>query len=200
VLTHPDYRGRGLATELMRRALEFVDARGVRCTKLDATDMGAPLYRKLGFVDERPIERWVRAPGAAVGGGDSVAGYEAEFGLDREVFGADRSALISAFAEGEAASIPGRGYAMGRPGAVATYFGPCVARDAGAAEKLVGWFVGRHSGEAIAWDVPPENLEAVRLARQFGFERKRQLVRMARPAGGLADVSRVFAIAGFEFG
>ncbi len=36
----------------MERALAFLDGRQVRCVKLDATDMGAPLYRKLGFVDD----------------------------------------------------------------------------------------------------------------------------------------------------
>src|SRR3954470_5637296 len=65
VLTAAAHRGQGLATALMCRALEFTSARQVDWVKLDATPMGRPLYRKLGFSDERPIERWLR-PGQAI--------------------------------------------------------------------------------------------------------------------------------------
>src|SRR5580692_2431699 len=65
VLTAPEHRGQGMATELMRRALEFLAGRQVRLVKLDATAMGSPLYRKFGFADECSIERWVRAPAPA---------------------------------------------------------------------------------------------------------------------------------------
>src|SRR5207244_12045682 len=61
VLTDPEYRGQGLATQLMRHTLEFLDGRGLDWIKLDATAMGRPIYRKLGFVDECEIERWKRA-------------------------------------------------------------------------------------------------------------------------------------------
>ena len=57
VLTHPDYRGQGLARRLMEHALAQLDRR-VDWIKLDATDMGRPLYSKLGFQDECPVERW----------------------------------------------------------------------------------------------------------------------------------------------
>src|ERR1700690_3620230 len=66
VLTRPEYRGQGMASQLMRRALEFLDGRQEQWVKLDATAMGSPLYRKLGFVDECPIERWVREPRAPI--------------------------------------------------------------------------------------------------------------------------------------
>jgi GNAT superfamily N-acetyltransferase len=59
VLTDPAYRGRGFARRLMEHALEFLERRGVEWLKLDATDMGRPLYLKLGFEDEALVERWV---------------------------------------------------------------------------------------------------------------------------------------------
>src|SRR5205085_7325306 len=62
VLTAAEYRGRGFARALMRHALDYVETRGVGCVKLDATDMGRPLYERLGFVTESLIERWWRAP------------------------------------------------------------------------------------------------------------------------------------------
>src|SRR6266850_7622987 len=62
VLTDPEFRGQGLASQLMRRTLEFLNGRTIQCVKLDATGMGRGLYQKFGFVDECPVERWVRAP------------------------------------------------------------------------------------------------------------------------------------------
>src|SRR5713226_2659997 len=58
VLVRPDHRGRGLARGLMEHCLAWLAARHVRQVKLDATDMGRPLYQKLGFHAERAIERW----------------------------------------------------------------------------------------------------------------------------------------------
>src|SRR5262249_54204927 len=58
VLTHPDFRRRGLATQLLRHLLTIADKRAIRTVKLDATEMGEPLYSSLGFVPEQRVERW----------------------------------------------------------------------------------------------------------------------------------------------
>jgi GNAT superfamily N-acetyltransferase len=92
VLTHPEFRGRGYARSLMRHALqEFSD---VETIKLDATEMGAPLYRQLGFVDDCAIERWR--------GQTQVAPVEVQSfsypGFDEEAFGADRGGLLERLA------------------------------------------------------------------------------------------------------
>ena len=52
------------------------------------------------------------------------------------------------------------------------------------------------------WDLFPEVPAAVELARELGFERRRELVRMAlRPeAASLGRPERVFGAAGFEYG
>ena len=92
---------------------------------------------------------------------------------------------------------------MARPGKKAAYFGPCVATSAGAAKRLVEWFLARHGTEPAYWDVLPENTEAVRLAAEFGFSCVRRLTRMTfRNSGNVArsDPSNIFAIAGFEYG
>ena len=91
---------------------------------------------------------------------------------------------------------------MGRPGSNATYFGPCAATSPETALKLMEWFLARHSGEPVYWDLLPDNTEAVRLAQHFGFEPVRKLVRMARGNGVplKADEQQIYAIAGFEFG
>jgi GNAT superfamily N-acetyltransferase len=204
VITAPEFRGQGLASRLMRTTLEFLDGRQIRWVKLDATSMGRSVYLKCGFDDQCPVERWLRAP-APASASDLVEPGQWDPALDRRAFGADRSRLLSKLAGGESISIPGSGYAMGRPGAVATYFGPCVAVSPQAARILLESFLARHSSEPVYWDLLPENQEAVRLAQTFGFELSRQLVRMSRQGVTGArplstSVREVYGIAGLEFG
>lgn len=211
VLTAPEYRGRGFARRLMQRAIEYARAKGVAWIKLDATDMGLPLYSSLGFESEGSIERWLRQgdglPGerSAVDAGAGQKGCPmAALELDRAAFGADRSAIIERIAS-EVYEAGGEGYAMARPGTRAAYFGPCVASSAAVARELLDRFTALHAGEGVYWDLLGANPEAVRLAGEAGFEVRRKLTRMvlrgragAPPLGN--DDSRVFGIAGFEFG
>lgn len=206
VLTAPEFRGRGFARRLMQQALEYLRNREVAWIKLDATDMGRPLYLQLGFEDEQPVERWaLQAPAATATAPAIASPFLFDEALDREAFGADRRRVLRRLARGEAVSLPGLGYAMGRPGSKAFYFGPCVARGPEVARALLQDFLTRHPGELIFWDLLPGNREALRLAREFGFEPRRSLVRMvlrARPdAPPLANRDDlVYAIAGFEYG
>jgi GNAT superfamily N-acetyltransferase len=203
VITAPEFRGRGLASRLMETALAYLDARQMQCVKLDATSMGSGLYRRFGFEDERPVERWLRA--AAPASAPNIAGKAGDWDaqLDRLVFGIDRSALLAMLARVESMSIPG-GYALGRPGSHAAYFGPCIATDPRVAKSLLDWFVSRHANEAIYWDLLPENADAVNLARGLQFARSRQLVRMARrlPEADFLPTrsDQIYAIAGLELG
>lgn len=201
VLTVPEFRRRGFAESLMRRALEFIEQRGVATVKLDATEIGINLYRRLGFVEECAVERWQRAPGAVDAA--AVQPYHPDPAYDREAFGAGRAALLAQLAALGSASLPGQGYAMGRPGSLAAYFGPCVASSADAARILLRWFLAQHPWEDVFWDLLPGNKQAVHLAREFGFAPVRHLVRMVRSNGSappLSNHTELFAIAGFEFG
>ena len=49
VYVEPAYRGRGLAAELMERAEEEFRRRGVGFEVLHASEMGRPVYEKLGW-------------------------------------------------------------------------------------------------------------------------------------------------------
>lgn len=50
VLTYPPYRGRGLATGVMRKLIEEARRLGISRLDLFATAEGEKLYRKLGFL------------------------------------------------------------------------------------------------------------------------------------------------------
>jgi GNAT superfamily N-acetyltransferase len=205
MLTDAAYRGRGLARCLMEQAIDHLKRRNAGWIKLDATDMGRPVYQRFGFQDEAPVERWIRKPRPVPPDRKQAGPYKANVALDREAFGADRSQLLRVLAGMESASIGDAGFAMGRAGSRAAYFGPCVARSVDVARDLLGWFLNRHGKESVYWDILPANREAVRMAREFGFEPVRQLVRMTLAAAPGAPPLRhedalVFAIAGFEYG
>ena len=203
VLTSPDFRGRGLAKVLVEHCVHYLDGCGVRWMKLDATDMGRDLYFKLGFREECPVERWRRSPGPSAP--VALNGFTIDPEMDRQAFGADRSDLLRSLATVERVSVSGEGYAMGRPGTEASYFGPCLSRSSEAARQLVQWYLSRHCQEPVYWDLFPDNREAVRLAQEFGFAHTRKLMRMARAGPGAgqmpqADRSITYALAGFEYG
>lgn len=214
VLTLPDYRRRGIARALMEEALRFCVSREVRCVKLDATDMGRPLYAKLGFEDELLIERWgITLPDRAGAGNppdepprlEDVSRIAA---LDRRAFGADRRAILQRLAgrfPDECWALPGA-YLMARPGSKAYFLGPCVAEDNEAARRLIEALLRRHPGESFFWDLLPDNPAATALAQSLGFEHKRTLIRMVwnQPGRGTGKVGDrpdlVVAAAGFEYG
>ncbi len=203
VLTDPGHRRKGYALALMEHAMAWLEKRQVDWWKLDATHMGQPLYERLGFEVESPIERWATQVSPALEVSELP---EADFdaALDREAFGADRTRVLKLLAE-ESATLQERGFAAGRPGSNAYSFGPCVARDIAGAGLLVRWFLGRHPGDAVYWDLLPTNRDAAELAAESGFECRRELVRMVRPGrtGATplpADDSLVYAAAGFEYG
>jgi GNAT superfamily N-acetyltransferase len=60
VATLPEARGRGLATELMTRALADGRGRGCHTTSLQATEAGYPIYARLGYRDCGKLQMWER--------------------------------------------------------------------------------------------------------------------------------------------
>ena len=49
VYTEPEYRGKGLCTQLMKNLVEYGKERGLGRIDLKATDDGYPIYEKVGF-------------------------------------------------------------------------------------------------------------------------------------------------------
>lgn len=179
VLTLPDCRGRGFATRLMERCLDYCDGRQVRTVKLDATDLGRPVYEKFGFVEEAAVERW---KGTLAGA--QRREFEHDYELDRMAFGADRRALVERLG-------------FSRAGRVASYAGPVVARtvEEARARIMYGGAVG-----ATFWDLPVVNAAAVALAGELGFVAVRRLWRMRRGPAIEERPDLVYALGGFEYG
>ena len=220
VLVDLAHRRRGIGTALLEHCIAYLQARGVRAIKLDATEAGRAVYAKVGFVDEYATFRYVASP-PTPGAKPLIAGvrrlHDADWPaiarLDAEAFGADRSALLRRLAAdnrdyAQVAVEYGddvKGFAMAYPGHDALHVGPVVAVGTEEAQALVGTLIGvdalRGDARQAVLDVLGPNAASVDVAATWGFTRQRRLMRMV--LGENASPGRtelVFAGSGFETG
>jgi len=213
VLVDPEYRNRGIGTELLRRAIEHLDEVGIPTLKLDATPLGKPLYEKLGFVREYEIERWNlrrtveenRATSAEI---VAAAQLTEILDCDRQIFGADRSNLLRSLAErgpdltlAVARGAQLQGYAFGRRGLFADHLGPWMANDRDTARIMLADFLRRSSRDTVIVDALQANKVAGETLRDNGFTIARPLTRMYRGPNSFPGKPELLcAILGPEFG
>lgn len=217
VLVDPAYRGRGIGTTLLERTIEYLDAVGIPCIKLDATPQGKPIYEKLGFLPEYEIERWtLRRTSPLVSGraaADSISDLpsrllEQIFETDRDIFGASRSSLLKSIhrdaPDFTSAIVSGgtlNGYAFGRRGSFADHLGPWMANAAPVARELSEKFLARSNRDVVIVDYLKSNEVVGHLLRSFGFAFTRPLTRMYRGTNAFPGrPDRLCAILGPEFG
>lgn len=213
VLVAATVRGQGIGKALMQHALEFLDRRGTRTIRLDATPLGQPLYAKLGFEVEYTLIRYAGVVQAlpAAPGSDLVQTARREhwpalLALDAQVNHTNRAKFLTQlFAENpEAVRYVKRGqevagYLTVRPGCNALQLGPCLA-DSTAGPLLLADAGRRHAGQHVFWDVPEQHRGAVQLAAALGLQAQRPLVRMCRGASVQEDFQRLWASSGPELG
>ena len=206
VLVGRAWRGRGFGTAMLERVV----SEGVY--GLDATDLGRPLYRKLGFVDAVPIDRWVgtlQASGHPPGEVRPLWGrdWQAALAFDRQACGVHRTPLLARLHE-EANVVQWAafeddqvtGLACLRPGREHWHLGPITCRDATVLQLLLG-AAAQHLGPATAQvDVLRDEARSAVLTAS-GLRVHRRLVRMTRPATeGILMGDQVAAATAFEWG
>jgi GNAT superfamily N-acetyltransferase len=203
VLVRPDRRREGLATQLMRWA---IDHAARPCLMLDATPAGREVYRRLGFEDVFGFARW-SLPKALQSGAATRPMEEADWdwvlALDRAAFGAPRPALLRGFARRlpQAALVtPDRsGFVLARDGLRAPQIGPVVARDEGQALSLLA--AARAAlGTSAVIDLADSATTIAASIAAAGGESLRPFTRMARGRVPSAKPEQNFVFAGPEFG
>ena len=211
VLVDPKRRQLGIATRLMKVALEYLAKAGVPTVKLDATPAGCPLYRKLGFKDESLIERWVGIAGSrevTCSSLDTAARREALL-FDRHAFGADRSKLLEMLIDDccvtplvtTAADGQLTGYGLARPGSAAVYVGPLLAASTHEASCLLDGLLSQLSGQSIYVDLNSSFKDGRKILTERGFVKQRDILRMFYGQASEAGSSpSIFVIAGPELG
>lgn len=217
VLVDPAYRGQGIGTELLHRAIAHLREREIPSIKLDATPLGKPIYEKSGFLVEYEVERWeLRRPSPPADipepPRDTTHSGEADLAAilaaDPEVFGADRGGLLRSLAEtapdltlARRSDAELRGYALGRRGALADHLGPWIADGETTGASLLDDFLARTRRDRIFVDCLPATPWAVPLLVSRGFQISRPLTRMYLGTNRFAGhPARVGAIVGPEFG
>ncbi|MCF7688746.1 MAG: GNAT family N-acetyltransferase [Cephaloticoccus sp.] len=212
VLVTPACRGQGLARKLMEKCLQDAAA-GERAVLLDATDLGAKLYTKLGFAGTERIVRLRleerRTLPEASADSHSLAAGEVKLAaaLDRAVVGFDRTQMLLNFYQ----RLPGAAWrlkhahgglqalAMGRNGRTAAQLGPVIANSPGEARELLLRAL-RHTKGPLIMDVPAVHAAWVSELKQLGFVPQRSFIRMGLNAAKFpTDWSRYYAIAGPDF-
>jgi GNAT superfamily N-acetyltransferase len=223
VLVAGSYRRRGLATILMRRAIDELVAGGL-IPVLDATPAGAAVYRGLRFADCWSFERLLRSPSVpspsptlpspACGGGSGVTvramrdeDWPRLSALDTAAFGAERNAVLARL-RGRlpcaelVAETGGRlaGFMLGRNGRLASHLGPLIAENDAIAEALLARALRNIAGP-IFIDVADAKSATKMFLEQQDFAVSRPFTRMAYGrAIRFDDPARTFAVVGPEFG
>ena len=185
MLVHPEFRRRGIATMLMNRSLQYLQACGVRCIKLDATPEGQHVYERLGFTAEWSLRRWTQVGSdrldsqrAKVESQQPCASSLARYlEMDRRGFGADRSQWIQRLLPDSKVRCRNLAIGLLRPGFLASYLGPLIASGLGDAKTVIEELID-DTVEPVFWDIPDPNRAAVDLANELQFRPVRELTRM----------------------
>jgi GNAT superfamily N-acetyltransferase len=203
VLVRPDQRRRGLASALLRWAMQARP--GIGCLALDATPAGRQVYGLLGFADVFGFARW-SLPGRLPPQGVAVrpmteADWPMVLALDAMAFGAPRAALLRGFATRApaAALVAEGGFVLARDGLRTPQIGPVVAQDEASARTLVAAARDALGREAVL-DVPDAAEGLAALLAAHGGARQRPFTRMALGSMPSSDTARSFVLAGPEFG
>ncbi|MFB8756448.1 GNAT family N-acetyltransferase [Streptomyces nigra] len=178
VLVAERYARRGVGRHLMRHVLSSM---GTTPLTLHATPNGRPLYEELGFKTTGRAEM-VRGHFAPGGFTPSVSTRAATaedlpaiLRLDEEVFGADRTHIITrlpAFADQlRVAEDGGRiiGYAGAWPNMTTQVVGPLVARDTETAQALIA-SLAAHTDRPLRTDLDVRHEELLTWVKRHGLD------------------------------
>ncbi len=191
VLVDEAFRHRGIATQLVQQALQYLDGRGVQTVRLDATPLGRPVYERLGFLPEYGLLR-MQAEVSLPSGETSFVPLPAErvpgvCELDTAITGTSRQSLIQRLyaerPEAMTAAFEGGaavGYAFWRPGRRAVQIGPAAAVSAATGAAMLDGVLGRCPAGPLFIDVPADSRAAVGGSETHGFVVQREFTRMVR--------------------
>jgi ribosomal protein S18 acetylase RimI-like enzyme len=190
----PELQGRGMGRLLLEHAQVASRRAGVTTFLLEATPIGAQLYRKLGYVVEYETAIVSRE---ATGRGEPLPLAEhraAILELDRMATGSRRDVMIGGLVDNPemfGAVMQSNGELAGYGLVVGERLGPLIARDPRAGRALVD----RLAASCTTSTVPLANEPAVAALAANGFTETRRLERMRLGPAVPSRVTWIWALA-----
>jgi GNAT superfamily N-acetyltransferase len=213
MLVDPAYRGRGIGRRLLETALDAVPAN--RCTRLDATPLGLPLYRRYGFEVEAALSRHVSdvstrgdVPVSDAGNSSrrvrplTAPDLDIVIERDSQTFGGTRGAVLDWAFHGapqyayivQSENGPVH-YCLGRQGRLFDQIGPVVAGHEAVANALMDAALAAAGDRPVVVDAFDSQTEFSAGLRRRGFVIQRPLIRMCRAAESTAPEQGVCGLA-----
>ena len=200
---HPDFQRRGIARLLMDRLLADLDAQDCPTVLLDASAMGEPLYRSLGFEEDDRSVFYARhdapsslspfpSPALPFVAHLSEEDLAAVIAFDTPRFGANRGDVLATYLRDDPArafvSRAASGNISGYLIAQRQALGPWLAETPEAAAMLLDAARSLPFDDGPTVIAPAANEHAARLLEQRGFAPQRSLAHMRR--GGMPMPAR----------
>jgi hypothetical protein len=210
VLVEARFRRQGVGRALLMQALSYLDNQGTESIRLDATSMGEPLYRSLGFAPQFKVARFTGSSAPHLRHPRSIRAQlhvlQELLILDQQVVGYDRSPLLKELCRHPANSLATYGtdleiggFAITRPGRVASQIGPCIANSTEVGEALLENAISGCVGEVFV-DIPLSNRAAVNKATSLELTPTREFIRMCRGRPVEERIDNLWCSSGPEMG
>ena len=200
VITKPEWRGCSIATRLMEKIIGETASYPTRL--LDASAMGAPVYRRLGFQDMYTVSRIALAGNFAAPelAWEKMTETEAKMLLPKdpllpEMFKNAPEFCYVAKQNGKTAA-----WFAGRYGLKSIHIGPLHAVDASCALDAVRQARLAAKGAAVTMDIMGYQKDFVEKLTLSGAEFRRDFLRMYHGKEVTFDNPEMFAAAGPEYG
>lgn len=211
VLVDPDHRGQGIASRMMRWAIEFC-AQHQWIPMLDATDAGARVYKPLGFTGSITLHRCrvslsnsTDPPPARSSRRLTTSDLVEIQRMEGPTPPVDRVGLYRHWLDSASVSAWGL-YANDEPEAVLflrkgdrlPQVGPLFADSPAKAHELLT-IVAQTIASPFLMDLTQAGLDCVKPSAAFSLSEERSFLRMQRGGPTLHQSSRQYAIGGPEF-
>jgi GNAT superfamily N-acetyltransferase len=203
IFTAPAWRGRGLGAAITRVVVQRLEDLGCRSMLLAATELGRPIYERLGFVKNGEYVVFSGSPRGDVPSDPRLRplthdDVPAVCALDRQVSGEDRSHVICTARQGWVLANGAQvaGYALRTPWSM----GPAIAVDPTDGRLLLDVLRSQSARDPMGVTIPGENQAAADYLRSVGFVEQRRLPRMRLGEPVIWQPEAVWAIFGFAMG
>ncbi|MEO8613038.1 MAG: GNAT family N-acetyltransferase [Chloroflexota bacterium] len=209
VVTHPDYQRQGLARQIMEVGLEYAQERGIGTVMLDASQMGYPLYFKLGFQSLYKIEVF-EGTGITSGNNNATRALTETdipgiIEIDTRLFGVARPEMIRDLAVsgqswvlGEPGNI--QGYLMTKPGSQSISIGPWYHQNPEGAEILLESLIAATPGSVLKAHIPEANTAAKAIVISHGLQFNRFVTRMVLGGETPGQMEQQYSVAALATG